>query len=499
MVGQEYGKCINAEDEFIMTPQTSEVVKIFRRPSDGLFYWMDSQRNVFPFFGGDCDIQKQIITVDATNGNDADAAADKYNWCLSFKTLGAAKLASVAGDLIYVFPGQYSIFEQLAKPDVNYYFEQGAIVEHNATNLIDDLSGLPVSTKILGYGTFIQPFPAPGAGCTNISIPSSNVVFEFDSILGDTGAIFVGSAGSYNIKGKYIRNNFQYVVLGFSDCVWDFNVSKIDNICSTQGPTFVFALLSETIPGDGLVSTFNSNLINSNSNGAFGTVSTISCSANHKVVVNANIKHRVGDGSASFLSSVFAIVRGGIIEFSGYSNTNVGTGLIYGDFNSNTPSSLLINNSICNQIASSTNRPSFSVDNEFHWITIKDSIIIADTDDVCSVGGTPVPSSLEYGNLQISNSILRNTKANPASPTSVIKTNRISGVILLDNAVLENQNANPASYSVVSRGLNLPQSISILSGQATSDKVVEPLNILNNIVGTSIIVANQVLTNPLIK
>ena len=86
--------------------------------------------------GGGTNLSKTLF-VDP-NGNDL--TGTKGNLSKPYLTLEAAQAAAVAGDLIYVYPGTYTVTTTdasgLAKDGVSYYFSPRTIVNKTSTGPI---------------------------------------------------------------------------------------------------------------------------------------------------------------------------------------------------------------------------------------------------------------------------------------------------------------------------------------------------------------------------
>lgn len=98
----------------------------------------------------------KIIYVDSVNGNDGTAARGTIR---PYLTLEAARDASEAGDLIVVWPGDYTTATSLAKDGVSWDFKTGATVTMSQDDTLegiwDDL-GNPVVCTVSGLGNFTR-------------------------------------------------------------------------------------------------------------------------------------------------------------------------------------------------------------------------------------------------------------------------------------------------------------------------------------------------------
>jgi hypothetical protein len=122
-----------------------------------------------------------------TTGNDSTALSGRFD--LPYQTLHGALSASTSGDLIYVYPGIYTITTTLANNGVNFYLGDGVTVNGNTDSLNMLGSNVtPFNYKICGSGSknkatinqqhsngiFMHIADAPGAG-SNIYIDGLNI------------------------------------------------------------------------------------------------------------------------------------------------------------------------------------------------------------------------------------------------------------------------------------------------------------------------------------
>lgn len=156
----------------------------------------------------------RTLFVDGVNGNDS--SAEPFNRDRPYLTLAAAKAAAISGNLIYVWPGSYTVAESLAKNEVNWNFEPGTTVTRTDTDPsgIWDDGGEAMTFVVAGHGTFIR---------TPVSNPSESVIpcigmTNADSVAEIEGLDFENSdpvatspliyqtAGSLRVIGRDFRN-----------------------------------------------------------------------------------------------------------------------------------------------------------------------------------------------------------------------------------------------------------------------------------------------------
>jgi hypothetical protein len=135
---------------------------------------------------------RKIITVDATYGNNTTAATNPYNTEFAFSDCAAAVATAVAGDLIIVHPGNYTV-NQIQKDQVDWYFHNGAIV--NTPGHVFQTNGM--TFNVYGFGTFIA---------NGISLPA--FVISFFSNVNITCSKLIGAATTFAFfQGVYVEIN----------------------------------------------------------------------------------------------------------------------------------------------------------------------------------------------------------------------------------------------------------------------------------------------------
>ena len=137
----------------------------------------------------------------ATTGDDTDTTRAGHigNPGKPFLTLEAARDAAVSGDLIYVFPGTYTVTttdaDGLAKTGVNYYFEPNTYINKATAGPMFKNTASSLGTSVLGYGIFT------GSGsCTFIyQFYSSTELINFNakSVSHSTYSIFRMEAAAW--------------------------------------------------------------------------------------------------------------------------------------------------------------------------------------------------------------------------------------------------------------------------------------------------------------
>jgi hypothetical protein len=129
----------------------------------------------------------KVIFV-STSGNDLTASIGDIS--KPYLTLEAAKSAAITGDLIYVYPGTYTVTttatEGLAKDGVSYYFSPKTTINKATTGDIFRVNGFVNGFSVLGYGNFNKTTNTGSVFSTsNIVVYGS--VSTFGSLVGGAG------------------------------------------------------------------------------------------------------------------------------------------------------------------------------------------------------------------------------------------------------------------------------------------------------------------------
>ncbi len=148
----------------------------------------------------------KTIYVDAVIGNDTRTGLSAYSYT-PFATISAAVAASVAGDLIYVRAGSYSISASISlNAKGHLYFEPGTVVTIATGVTAFTYSQNSVSIYIYGYADFIT---AGSGTILNLSGGNTTTTLSFEcnnitSVAG-TGTLFSIAAGEFTLDAKLIR------------------------------------------------------------------------------------------------------------------------------------------------------------------------------------------------------------------------------------------------------------------------------------------------------
>lgn len=140
------------------------------------------------------------IFVDIVNGNDSTGTPGTTK---AFQSLLAAKNAAVSGDLIFVWPGTYTVTDSILKNGVNWFFNDGTLVlrypvpgETSAVGILDD-KGAGITCSVSGRGRFVAQFGSAAAnspGTLKVSNANSNISVQGRTIYAIGGESLPASA-----------------------------------------------------------------------------------------------------------------------------------------------------------------------------------------------------------------------------------------------------------------------------------------------------------------
>lgn len=133
----------------------------FRTSEDSysLPYWKDSTGILVSNFSSSAVLTGNTVYVMA-NGNDGTGVRGDFT--KPFLTLEAGRDASLIGDLIHVYSGNYTVTTTdssgLAKDGIEYYFEAGCIVTKATSGALFNLDGFTTKFNVFGYANFTTTF-----------------------------------------------------------------------------------------------------------------------------------------------------------------------------------------------------------------------------------------------------------------------------------------------------------------------------------------------------
>jgi hypothetical protein len=178
----------------------------------------------------------KTIYVDDGVGTDTRAGVNDYDISKPFKTIGAAVLNSIVGDLVYVRAGTYTISTQISlNNNGNIYFEPGTKVTVS-NNVVAFALTANEEKSISGYAKFEI---AGTGGVLSLStgvLGDTKIYFECLSITrisGTGGSIFSLTGGTVSINVKHIAVVGSTVVNNTSlsgACYYNVLTTKCDKL-----------------------------------------------------------------------------------------------------------------------------------------------------------------------------------------------------------------------------------------------------------------------------
>ena len=251
------------------------------------------------------------IFVDSVFGNDL--TAQPQNADRPYLTATAAVAAATPGFLIIVRPGIYTENSNLAKNGVNWYFEQGTIINSNA--ILFDTTGLTFNFSVGGQGQFFS---------SNIVLNiagAANILFEANSIISANKAINSTGTGTniVNITDVIVSTS---IINPTINIVAGRHTIRASTISSTSTNSTVSTILVDTtntavtnITADNITSTFGigcSCIGTVSLNALFLTIGTLATQSGTPLVVTG--------GTAVIVANIiFSTTVGPLITVS---NTN---------------------------------------------------------------------------------------------------------------------------------------------------------------------------------
>jgi hypothetical protein len=127
------------------------------------------------------------IVYVSKNGNDLLGA--RHDLGKPFLTVEAAVAVAQPGDMIRILPGSYSVTSNIAKDQVNYYLEPGAIINKSNSGHIFDTTGFTYSINVYGQGEFNKTSNTGNIFYSNSSY-ADPIVFECKRVYSNQSHIF---------------------------------------------------------------------------------------------------------------------------------------------------------------------------------------------------------------------------------------------------------------------------------------------------------------------
>ena len=127
------------------------------------------------------------IVYVSKNGNDTLGA--RHDLGKPFLTVEAAVAVAQPGDMIRILPGSYSVTSNIAKDQINYYLEPGAIINKSNSGHIFDTTGFTYSINVYGQGEFNKTSTTGNIFYSNASY-ANPIVFECKRVYSNQSHIF---------------------------------------------------------------------------------------------------------------------------------------------------------------------------------------------------------------------------------------------------------------------------------------------------------------------
>lgn len=412
----------------------------------------------------DITIQNTLYVM--KNGDDSTALPNRLD--KPFLTIYEASLQAVAGDVIYVFAGDYDeANNDWVQSDVIYDFQEGANVT-NVDSCISD-GGIAKNIHIQGNGNFIQSGSDFSKAVVYITKEGSNLYLRCNNIIANTNGIGIFNIDNpYDIKVKTITVSLQYAInlrgsvnhgsIEFNEIIsTSRSVSILFRSCNTDNEERNVYIKGKYIKT-------NQNAFNQ------GVIDFISAFSTKAYITVTKIEHYAGslggivrgDSGLCFLSDTNAVGVG-----YGYQSTGSHIGLVLNcNIKAVSTGIYILRQSSINCIntlviaQSTVNRQAtVVVNNESGELTAKNCTFVqlGANDKVSVVSLEALRSQINFASCVFIGNVLnvesiRNSKLAPANiyiqedcsanlPVSTFITNQITGTnIVVDSDIIQNTN-----------------------------------------------------------
>lgn len=271
--------------------------------------------------GGGTDLSK-ILFVDP-NGNDL--TGEKGNLSKPYLTLEAAKTASIAEDLIYVFPGIYTVTttaaEGLAKDGIGYYFSPKTVINKATIGSIFYANGFLYGFNVYGYGNFNKTTNTGSIFATNNILVYGSVT-TFGSLVGGTGyttglkATTGGTGTGLIVNVTSVGGTGNITALTISNAGQTYKVGDVITITGGTTPA--------TITVTAITPNYNSDAdISFEANDLFMSAADFALSFNTTARINLKFNNLLSTTTSIYLNSsnitidMYSIVSTAAYVFSG--------------------------------------------------------------------------------------------------------------------------------------------------------------------------------------
>jgi hypothetical protein len=146
-------------------------------PTPECFKGEDQRQQITDIYGALVDLGADIEAIgdNTVQLKSTDGSSQFFN---GEDALEEAKFESVAGDDVYVGPGDFTIEESLPKTFVDWFFFPNSRVASSVANIWDD-GGNAMTFRVAGYGEFSQTFAGSLVNCSNAN---SNIAIDAVSL-----------------------------------------------------------------------------------------------------------------------------------------------------------------------------------------------------------------------------------------------------------------------------------------------------------------------------
>ncbi len=177
-------------------------------------------------------ITNRVLYV-AENGIDLTGTRNVLN--APYLTLAAALAASLAGDLIVVYPGSYSVSANLNTGAVNWYFHPGTTVtQTGGTDMFD--VGAGIGGNVYGYGDFVS-----GGAYIYGKNSDRNLTFEAATVTGLFARANTSTANTtvtVRVSKSMINTTNFLIINNGVNCNWDITCPYISG--GTNGNPVIY-------------------------------------------------------------------------------------------------------------------------------------------------------------------------------------------------------------------------------------------------------------------
>lgn len=234
--------------------------------------------------GSDAFIYTGKTLIVSTLGDDN--TASRENWGKHFKTITAATAASLAGDIIIVFPGNYTSNADWIKSGVAYFFYDNAVLTSFGVCITD--SALQKDIRIYGRGSFFSQT----SSAVRLDNQFTSIHFEFKYLEGYTDVFTIVNCSTFYFKGDMIRPVSQYLGTIRGECEGIIDVRHQD-ASSTFLQAIAYFFTNHAVSGNKKVVKIKGDILKTNSASSLGSiVQYYTCGLNSTIVYDVRKTQR---------------------------------------------------------------------------------------------------------------------------------------------------------------------------------------------------------------